>query len=67
MEQLGFFPTSYTAIWNVTDVSSIAPVWRDLNPGRFSNRATTAGYSKVGNLNLNLLYYLSLCYGYSRV
>ena len=37
-----FFPTSYATIGNRTHVSLAAPLVRDLNPGRFTNWATSA-------------------------
>ena len=47
MAQQGFFPYSYapTGIW--TDVSSVAPLFRDLNPGRFTDWATEAAATNL--------------------
>ena len=36
------FLTSYAATGNQTHVSSVAPLLRDLNPGRFTDSATAA-------------------------
>ena len=43
------FPTSYAATGNQTHVSSVAPLVRDLNPGRFTDWATAAATKKKLN------------------